>query len=249
MKHTSNWTSLHGSILSFISQSEVTSAKYLKLWHIGIRGLTELGMDVTESPKTRRLPVVANKTVELPNDYLQWVKIGVLNDKGEVATLRHNSSLTSYGAIDDERLSINTGNILTKQYFRNYQEGDCYFNLYGVPAGTQNIGEFKVDDVQGLILLDNDFAYDSIILEYLASPVSDKDFLFPIQARECIIAWLGWKDIESMPQGRRSNGQMIQMRKSEYYRLKKRASMRLNPFRISDANQIIRINNRLTLKA
>lgn len=250
MKHTANWTSLDRAIKDLIGQAKITDAEYLRLWQLGVRGLEELGMDISESPVTRKLPVLPNKIVELPASYVQWVKVGVLNELGEVATLRHNPNLTEYAMTEDDRLEqINTGSYSSNSFFRNYQEGDCYYNLFGVPSGTVNLGEFKVNDVEGVILLDASYQYDHIILEMISSPIGDERMLFPIQIREAVIKWMDWKSIESLPPGRRSNIGLVESKRREFLRLKRLAKRRLNPFRLAEANDIIRINNRLTVKA
>jgi len=250
-QHTARWVLLDRVIKEYISQSRLTSADYLRLYHLAFRGLEELSLDVSGTIKTRKLSINENKTVDLPVDYLQWIKAGILNNNGEVATLRHNRNLTNYGAIEANRTSINSGEGIPDQpcFYRNFQDGEMYFNLFGVPGGTQNLGEFKVDEDQCVILLKNSYAYDYIILEYLAAPQSDPDYLIPIQVKECLIAWLAWKDIATIPAGRRSNLGMIAERKHEYYRLKRLASRRLDPVRLSDLNDTIRLNSRISIKA
>jgi hypothetical protein len=214
--------------------------------------MNELGMDVTQEPKTRKLPVNANKTVTLPVDFLQWIKVGVLNEKGEVATLHHNSNMTSYGILEDDRTQINTGTIVNNddlQGYRNYRYQDTYYNLYGIPAGTRKVGEFKVNDTEGFILLDNEFPETHVILEYLSSPAADEEYLIPIQVYECLIAWLGWKDVEMLPQSRRSNLSVIATRRKEFLRLKGLAKRRLNPLRLHEANDVIRLTNRISIRS
>lgn len=250
MKHTANWTSLDRAIKDYIGQAEITTAKYLKLWQLGVRILEELGMDISESPVTRKLPVSSTKIAELPASYLQWIKVGVINEKGEVATLRHNPDLSEYAMTEDDRLSLlGSSTLYSNSCYRNYLEGDNYFNLFGVPAGTENLGEFKVNDVEGIVLLDPNFQYDHIILEMISSPIGDMQMLFPIQQREAVVAGLDFYNIVSLPQGRRSNLGLIRDKEMRYGKYKKLAKRRLNPFRLAEANDIIRLNNRLTLKS
>jgi hypothetical protein len=157
--------------------------------------------------------------------------------------------------LDGDRLSKNTDAGIhiktpyTNDAYQNFSSNGSMFNLFGVRSNMEYNGEFKVDDANGLILLDNDYSYDYIILEYLSNPTQDTDLVIPIQAQEALIAWIRWKDIESMPASRRANqGEKI-TRKREYYRWRKIARARLNPLRLWDTNEVIRLNNNLVLKS
>jgi hypothetical protein len=98
MKHTAKYIPLNEVISQYMNEAGIPEGQRLRLWNISVRGLKELGMDVFSEPKTRILNVLPNKTVDLPADYLQWSKVGIVNDQGEVATLRHNPNLTLYRA-------------------------------------------------------------------------------------------------------------------------------------------------------
>jgi hypothetical protein len=250
MKHTAKYCSLRETINFFISEANLPDSVFLRFWHLGYRGLEELGMDVTETVKTRILKVNDNKTVDLPGDYMQWSKVGVLNSAGEVATLRYNRNLTGYAATDVDRISLtartDSDSSASVLDFRNYAFDGQYCNLFGVPGGLQNLGEFKVDDVQGVVLLDSQFSYTEIVLEYIASPVSDDEFLFPVQAREALISYIRWKSIQSV---RNIPANKIEQNRLEYYNQKRLARARLNPVRLTTANDVIRLNSRIGIKS
>jgi hypothetical protein len=252
-KQTARYITLESVVYDFINEANLTDAAFFRLWNIAIRGLEAIGMDISNEPKTRKLKVLPNKTVELPGDYLEWVKVGVLNANGEVATLKRNSNLTKYAAIDNDRLSVNVNASIESHerdfLFRNYYWEDQYVNLLGVSSGTEEFGQFDVDSVNGVILLNNNYAYDYVILEYLCSPTANGDYLVEVQLREAIISWLRWKDIQSMPAGRRKNLGEVQMRMKDFYNERRLARMRLNPLRIFEANDVIRLGYKLAVKA
>ncbi len=253
MKHTARYITLQSVVDNYISESHQTEAQYLRLWHLAVRGLQEIGLAVGNDPITRKLGVLPNKTVELPGDYLDWFKIGVLNDKGEVATLRHNEDLTKYGSIDGSRLSINTGD--TKSIYdsdnvlwRNYWNDNTFFNLLGASSGTENLGEFAIDSINGVIILDKDYRFDHVILEYKSSPTHNSDFHILAQLQEVVIAWLAWKDIASLPSGRRANNGTVRQREDFYHRMLKTHMKYVNPFRLSEFNDVIRLGQKLAVK-
>lgn len=255
MKDSARYVPLETIVKFYMSEANLTGAHYQRLYHLAHRGLVDIGLDITEEPKTLKLDVDANKTVVIPDDYIQWIKVGVLNERGEVATLRRNDSLTTYGMEDNDRLSKNTGDgVRSKTPFfhdsyQNFNSSGSLYNLYGIRNNMDYYGEFKVDDASNLILLDNDYSYDHIILEYLSNPTADSDLVIPIQAQEALIAFLRWMDIISMPASRRVNMGEKQIRKREYYNQRRLAKARIRPFRLWDTNEVIRLNNNLVVKS
>lgn len=255
--HTAKYISLEDVVKNYMSEADYSGAAFLRMYHLAIRGYDDIWQDISRAPKTRKLTVLDNKTVELPSDYVQWIKVGVINEKGEVATLRRNDKLSGYAATDNSRNAVlptlTSDQLLdTKDYmYRNfYDDGiNNYYNLFGLPAGTQNIGEFKVLDEDGVIILSPEFGDSEIILEYLATPYQEGEtVLIPIQIREAIIAWLAWMDIRSRASSRRVNIGEKQIRRREYYNQRRLARARLQPFRTGDINDVVRMNNNLTVK-
>ena len=253
-KDTAKWVPLSEIIYQYIDQARLSNADYRRLWTAGIRGVEELGMDVYSIPKTAKLPVNANKTVTLPSDYVGFSKVGVLNAKGEVATLRRNSALTAYKIQQADRLTSNTDNTTGNTYrlqdlaYVNYFDGARYVNIFGAGAVLNNAGDFDVAEEEGLIYLQNDYDFDYVILEYLSSPADDVDYKVPIQIREAVLAFIAWKDIEHLPLGRRASLGDKQLRRKEYYNQKRLANLRENPVMLWDANEIIRMGQKLVAK-
>jgi hypothetical protein len=132
--------------------------------------------------------------------------------------------------------------------YRNYQCNNQFFNLFGAEAGLQQVGEFTIDEVEGRILFGSKFREPEIVLEYIASETSD-DIFVPEQVVEALIAWIAWKDINSLGSSRKVNLGEKRTRRIEYYNQRRLAKQRVNPFRASCANDTIHLNNNLKLKA
>lgn len=253
-KDTAKWVGLAEVIYQYIDQARLSSADYRRLWTIGIRGVEELGMDVYSTPKTAKLVVNSNKTVNLPSDYIGFSKVGVLNAKGEVATLRRNPNLTAYKILQSDRTTSNTDNTTGNTYrlqdlaYVNYFDGARYVNIFGAGAVLNNAGDFDVAEEEGLIYLQNDYDFDYVILEYLSSPSDDVDYKLPIQIREAVLAFIAWKDIEHLPLGRRASLGDKQLRRKEYYNQKRLSNLRENPVMLWDANEVIRMGQKLVAK-
>lgn len=256
MKNTAKWKPLNSVIYDYISEANLTTASYLRLWHLAIRGLEQINLFGMGEPRTRKLEVKPNGTVDLPQDYIQWIKVGRLNGDGEVMTLRRNTDLTNFADIEPDRLNNNTDGSSTDElrntesnFYRNFSENGQMYNLFGATSGTTNYGEFNIDELNGVILLGGGYQSAYVILEYLSSPSATDDFLIPIQYSECLISWLRYMDIISIPNSRRSNMGEKQVRRNEFYNQLRLAKQMSNPFRINEANDVIRLSQKLAVKS
>lgn len=254
-KDTAQWVGLAELIYQYIDQAKLTSSEFRRLWTIGIRGVEEIGMDVHSTPKTVKLMVNANKTVTLPSDYIGFSKVGVFNPNGEVATLRRNTDLTAYKIDSSDRLSSNTDDTAVQTFrlqdlaYINYSEGARYVNVFGVGNLLNSAGSFDISEDEGILYLDNLFPYDYVVMEYFSSPADDVDYKVPFQVKEAIISYISWKDIEVLPTGRRVSIGDKQLRRKEFYNQKRLARLRVNPVTPWDANEVIRMGQKLVVKA
>lgn len=240
-------------IFEYIDQSMKDRSAYRRLYPIAIRGVMELGVDVFMEPKTCKLNVLPNKTCKLPPDYVTYVSVGVLNENGEVATLKYNKNLTTYYDDRLSRAANNTDKTITDlqdifyQFFLQYYFVYPYESLFGIPSGSDQLGSFNIDNNRNIILLDNDFQYSYIMLTYLGINIED-DIYVPYFAREALIAWLSWKDIETVPVSGRSSLAEKNMRRMEYYNQKRIARMRASKINLSSLYDVSRSGIRLTVK-
>ena len=245
---------LDDCINNYLDESEQTIHKYYKCFNLAFRALDELGLDFFYQIKSVKLPINANKTVNIPADFLQYTKIGVLNQKGEIIPLYHNEKLTTYADLFADRIaktqdiaSPSTLNV-TSNVFNNYWYDGTYLTLYGLPSGAPFVGNFKMDLANGVILLSHNFAYEYLMVEYVSSPKQGEDYFVPIQFKEAIIAYLAWKDIRSIPSTRRGNLGDKRDRRHEYYNERRLAYARYVPFRPAEAHQLNMESTRLTVK-
>lgn len=248
------YITLDSVILDYLAETEQSQHKYFKLFHLAFRGFEQLGLDFFYQVKSLKLPINSNLTVELPNDYLNWSKVGVLNDRGEIIPLYHNDKLTTYADLSSDRISKTEDNTLGfgdwgSGAWCNYWNGYSYTNIYGVPSGAPFVGSFKVDTINGIILLDEYFSYDYLMLEYVASPMEGVDYYLPVQFREALIAWLAWKD--SNAKTVRSHMTLGDKRdkKSDFYNERRNAIARWKPIRKYEMYQASQEMTRLAVKS
>lgn len=248
------YISLDSVITDYLTESEQPNHKYFKLWHLAFRGFELCGIDAFYRVKSVKLPINANLTVTLPADYLNWTKIGVLNDKGEIIPLYHNDKLTTYADLLPDRVEKTQDDSLINNdwgvnTWYNFWNGAAYTNIYGVPSGSPFVGSFKVDIENGVIVLNETFNYEYLMIEYVASPVEGGEYYLPIQFREAIIAWLAWKDIANIPSSRRGNLGDKRDRRHEFYNERKNAIARWKPIRKEEIYQASQEMTRLSVKS
>jgi len=248
---------LDSCITDYLDQSEQGIHKYKKMFNIAFRGMDNMGLDFFYQIRSMKLPVSATKTVYLPPDYINWTKVGVLNSVGEVIPLKYNSKLTLYAGTAPERLQVTQDDTLDFQniynqagpFFYNYYNNGACTNLYGVPSGAPFVGGFKIDPANNIILLDENFYYEYIILEYIVGPVEGQEYFIPIQFREALIAWMTWQDIIALPSSRRGVISDKESRKSNFYNERRLANARYKPFYLAQAYELNLEMQRMTVKA
>jgi hypothetical protein len=254
MSQHQQWCVLDECINSYLDESEQSIHKFYKIWQLAFRVMTDLGIDFFYQIKSVKLPVNPNFTVNLPSDCLKWTKIGVLNDIGEIIPLKYNDKLTSYGQFPGNRLQKTQDDTLFNLFlfntpiWYNYWTGNSFSTLYGMPSGAPFVGNFKVDNNTGIILLNETFTYQYIMVEYIANPQQDQQYFIPIQFKEAIIAGLAWLDIRSIPYSRRGNLGDKRDRKHEFYNQRRLAWARYRPLYLTEAYEWAQTNTRLTVK-
>jgi hypothetical protein len=251
-----NYITLDSVINDYIDESEQSVHKYAKLYNIAYRGMEKMGLDFFYKIKSVKIAIdTTNSTARLPNDYINYTKIGVLNSKGEIIPLKLNSKMTFYADEQPDRKQLTQDNTLATWYqqnvplFYNYWDGYGFSNVYGIPSGTPNVGSFNIDDANGVILLNQNFYYDYIMIEYLSSGNPDEKYMIPIQFREALIAWMAWRDIATVPSSRRGNLGDKRERERNFYNQRRLANAQFKPLYLSQAYEWNLENQRMTVKA
>lgn len=248
---------LDSCITDYLDASEKSIHKYKKIFNLAFRGMDTLGVDFFYQIRSMKLPVSATKTVLLPPDCINYTKVGVFNSIGEVIPLVFNQKLTYYADQAPNRLQVTQDNTLDFQnlyyqgspFFYNYWADGAYTNLYGVPSGAPFVGTFNVDVANGLILLGENFFYDYICLEYIASPIEGQEYYIPMQFREALIAWLGWQDNLYTPVKSHMDNAGSAMRERNFWNQRRLAIARYKPIRLEQEYELQLQMQRLTVKA
>jgi hypothetical protein len=256
MSQTRNYITIDSVINDYIDESEQSVHKYAKLYNIAVRGMEKLGLDFFYKIRTVKIPIdTTNYTAQLPNDYISYTKIGVLNSVGEIIPLKFNNKMTYYADQQPDRLALTQDNTLATWYqsdmplWFNYWDGYGFQNIYGLPSGSPFVGSFNIDDSNGVVLLNQYFFYSYLMIEYLSSGNPDEPFRIPIQFREALLSFLAWRDIASMPSTRKGNLGDKRDRKQEFYNQRRIANAQFKPLYLMQAYEQNLDTQRMTVKA
>lgn len=254
MAQHQSYIELDGVIKDYLNEANLSNNQYFRLWHIAYRGFENLGLDAFYKVQSVKLPINANMTVTLPADYVNWSKVGVLNNRGEIIPLNYNENLTTYADLLPDRIEKTEDNTLgTNNWgnaiWYNYWNGGAYTNIYGVPSGAPFVGGFKVDTANSVILLNENYQYDYLMLEYISSPQAGGEYYIPMQFREALISWMRWKDNQSTPSKTHVANSNIQMRRHDYFEDRRKAIAAWKPIRRSEIYQSSQELTRLTVRS
>lgn len=251
MSHLS-YITMESVIQDFLSEGEYSVHKYFKTYHSAFRGAENMGLDFFYRVQSVKLPVNANFTVTLPANCLNVTKAGILNDNGVIIPLWNNPNMTTYADLLPDRIEKTTdaaslwlesgGNV-----WYNCWTGGGYSNVYGVSSGEPFVGEFKVDIENGIILLNQRFNRDYLMVEYVSSPDAGQECYIPVQFREALIAWLWWKDSKAVAVRRGQVG-LVRDLKHDFYTERTKAIAQWKPSTIMDKYQSSQEGSRLAVK-
>jgi hypothetical protein len=248
------YVSLDTVVNMYLDRSEQSIHKYYKCWQLAFSGMEELGLDFFYQIKSVKLPVLQNLTVPLPDDYLNYSKVGVLNSQGEIIPMGYNSNLTTYADLQPTRLEQTQDNTIVDlimfntPIWYNYWNNGAFSNLYGLPSGSPFVGNFKVDNANGVILLSENFGYDYIMLEYVACPRQGEEYYIPIQFKTALMWYIAYNDIAMMPNSRKGAMGDKEQRRRQYHNERRVANARYRPVDLHTAHQWSMEQQRLTVK-
>jgi len=149
--------------LTIGDDSYLTGSLNYQLRLLALQGLKELSFDALQEVKSIQLAVSSTGTITLPDDYIKYVKIGILGSDGKVHYLgkQDNLNLVSGAASTDSN---------------DIDDDPAYFygigGRYGVGGGTNHNGYYRVNKEDNTISFSSDAIGKNIILEYISNGVT-----------------------------------------------------------------------------
>jgi len=231
--------------------------------NFALRGLRELGFDMLKVIRSLKLSVnSANNTVDLPDDYVDWSKVGIVGGDGLVYVFGENKNINysqkysdvnnvNYDADGDGLLDreddkgstkgtfgVGTDDGLGSYVFRNYVYGNTQGQLYGHGGGRYH-GEFRVNLDQNRIEIKANTDVSKLVIEYVADEARSSNPQVHVYAEEALMAYMYYKMIErkaAVPANEKARA------RSEYYNERRKANARMKSFTKEEALRTIRKN-------
>lgn len=225
-----------------------------------LRGIREMGFDMLQRVRSIKLSKGDNDTVQLPDDFVSLVKIGVVGDDGLVYVLSNNPNINysqkykedsagnlidsnGDGVYDRESAKGKTsatgiGGDDDHIVFSNYIYQNNVGQLYGLGGGRYE-GQYRLNLDQNRIELMLNSAFSEVVIEYVADEARSENPTVHTMAEEALRAYIYYKVIErksNVPAGEKARA------RAEYFNEFRRANSRMKSFSKEDALQVIRKN-------
>lgn len=270
-----NTVSINQIVGDFILTSEgddyTSNVSDILVRNYALRGIREIGFDISRRIQSLKLDVnTTNNTVELPDDFVDLIKVGVVGSDGKVYVFVQDSNINISQAYDENSAgnpfdtdgdgvfdrvdskgstvgfgsSANIDDGFDSYIFRNFIYGTDEGGLYGL-GGGHKLGYYRMNFDQNRIELDTDTNYSEVVVEYISDQARASNPVVHVYAEEALRAYIYYKIIE-----RKSNVPMgeKQRARSEYYNELRKARARLSTFTKEEALQVIRRNFRQSPK-
>lgn len=240
--------------------------------NFALRGIRELGFDVVSRIKSLKLTVdKTNNTVSIPDDYVDMVKIGVVDSDGILRVFGENKHInysrkvsgTSTSDSEEGPLAIENNFVTNKEddkssttervntaedydyyVFENYMYNGSLGRLYGIGGGFRE-GQYRINLDQNRIEIDTDGSYNELVIEYVADEARSTNPVIHVYAEEALRAYIYYKLCErkaSVPANEKARA------RSEYYNERRKANRRLSNFTMEEAMRVTRKNFKLAPK-
>lgn len=224
-----------------------------------LRGVREMGFDMLQVVRSLKISVdTTTDSVELPCDYVDWTKVGVVGNDGLVYVLGHNKNINysqkmkECGECEDREDSktgtagfssiggdgIKSG--FDSHIFRNFIYQNNEGRLYGLGGGTL-YGQFRVNLDQNRIELSVNSDISEIVLEYIADEARSEDPRVHVYAEQALRSYIYYRLIEkksSVPANEKARA------RQEYYNELRKANARMKSFTKEEILKTIRKNSK-----
>jgi len=253
-------------ILSLAEDDFAANASDNQIRTYALRGVRDMGFDVSKKIRSLKLTInSANNTVELPDDYADWSKIGVVGSDGLVYVLGENKNINYSQAYADEngikvtdsddandsdadgvfdRVDDKTsnGSVGVQSGFNSTIFRDYYYGaqnaVYGAGGGRYR-GEFRVNLDQNRIEISPMSGVGEVVIEYVADEARSKNPSIHVYLEEALMAYMYYRIIErrsSVPANEKARA------RAEYYNELRKGNARMKSFTKEEALKTIRKN-------
>lgn len=238
---------LKNIVKEWISENGKSEAQFARLYTIALSGLREMNMDVNGIIKIVELAINDNDTVDLPEDFMNYSKIGILGTDGRIHCLGVDNSISMnpvHNDCGDQIANPNTGFPYSGAFY-GFNGGDG--GIFGIGGGNNNIGYYRLDRASNQLWLANMsfLGGAGIILEYIAdvNASSEGDFEIHPFIIQTIKDFISWKYVNG---DRNTSLGEKQIRRNEYFNSLRISKHRYGSSTIEEWYSALRTQNQAT---
>lgn len=195
-----------------------------RIYVTALSGLRELHLDVNGVVKIAELSINDNDTVDLPNDFINYSKIGICGSDGRIHTLGRDNSINLAPACGLDGRVMQPDSVTDIPFYGQPFSGAFYGlndgngGVFGAGGGNNALGYYKINKQTNQIWMSNLGAYVgcTIIVEYIAdfSNGDSEDFIINPYCIDVIKQYISWKYVSG---DRNTGGNEKEMRRREYF--------------------------------
>lgn len=189
------------------TKGEYSFHNYKRFIRIVKENYTDLNIDYELLIDTLKTSVNDLNLVELPAEFIDYLRIGIELSNGEIMELGQNDEL-SYLTTDD------SGAI---QVSDRYKDALKLYDYTRVTApGGMNKGNFKIDPNERMIIFQGDMRNETIVVDYISNKsISTEEALIDRKLLPVLRNYLHWT---ALTYARKKTGYEMEEAKRNYYR-------------------------------
>ena len=157
--------------------------------NIAKRGLREIGFDISKKIKTVKLDVESNDTVELPTDFVDVCKVGIITQEGVIMALISNENITTLSATAN---TVGEDDEFDTLIFENYLHNGTLGRLYGIGGGHAP-GHYKMNLEDNRIEIGQVSDISEIVLEYISDQALAENPEVHVYAEEALRCYMYYR--------------------------------------------------------
>lgn len=255
-------------IITLDGDDYASNASDTAIRNFALRGIREIGFDLGKKVKSLKSTVQSNNTIILPEDFVDLIKIGIVDSEGilrvfgENKNINYSRKLTTTTSVvvessnegplnindnlirdreDDKTATDNSGgsdNDFGQYVFENYIYQGGVGRLYGA-GGGHLAGEYRLNLDQDRIEIETNSDITDVVIEYVADEARSTDPEVHVYAEEALRCYMYYKIIE-----RKSSVPANEKARAraEFYNERRKANARLSNFTKDEALKTIRKN-------
>jgi hypothetical protein len=249
---------LNDIVSEYLVENGKAENQRARFYTIALSGLREIHLDINGIVKIVEMCINDNDTVDLPNDFVNYRKIGIVGADGRIHSLGRDTDMNLMPDCGVEGRDIKLGDNINPYdgmpYMGPFGSMNGNGGIFAIGGGNNNIGYYRLNRktnqlwLSGLNTLTQlGFSrVNSIIMEYVADVNSDgEDFIVHPFAVQAIKDWIGWRAVFG---DRNTGGGDKEQKRREYFNSRRICQARYGSSTPEEWIAALRKNNTATVR-